>query len=495
MSRRHSNGHAGRGVNRRNFLKASAASAFLFGAGAKTAHAETGALANPSQGGARNIIFLVSDGMSMGTLTAAEHMLQRKEGRESHWGKLYRERSGEVRRGVMDMAPLNSIVTDSAAAASSWGCGHRIMNGALNMSPDGEPYPTILEHFRDAGKGTGLVTTTRITHATPSGFSINMESRGQEDEIAAQYAERDYDLLMGGGNRHFDPDMRGDGEDIYARFEAEGYHVVRNKEGMNNLPADGKVLGIYDNSHLPYTLDHVNTPNLLENVPTLAEMTEAALERLSGNGDGFLLQVEGGRVDHAAHSNDVGGLIYDQIAFDDAVGVALAFQEEHPDTLVIITTDHGNANPGLNAAGSGYERSNTDFDRIQNFTHTNNWILGGLNSDSSVPDIIERVEEATAIEINETRAGILQDALRGDHDAVYGVMSGSSPTLGQILANYTSFNWIGTVHTADYVELCATGPGSEAIGAFTRNTALFDVMLESAGVDRIQTAKRPYAMV
>lgn len=194
------------------------------------------------------------------------------------------------------------------------------------------------------------------------------------------------------------------------------------------------------------------------------------------------MQVEGGRVDHAAHSNDVGGLIFDQIAFDDAVGVAAEFAAENPDTLVIVTTDHGNANPGLNGQGSGYNDSNVHFDRIQEFKHTNNWILAGLSEKSTTSRIRERVEEATGIQITGKEAAALQDSYRGTYQAVYSMMNGPSAVMGQILANYTSVNWVGSAHTADYVELAAFGPGSEAIGAFTKNTELFDLMTHAAGV-------------
>jgi alkaline phosphatase len=102
--------------------------------------------------------------------------------------------------------------------------------------------------------------------------------------------------------------------------------VAKTKEElMGGNAAEGKVLGVFTNGHLPYTLDHLNTPDLLETVPTLAEMTDLAIQNLSQRSNGFILQVEGGRVDHAAHSNDVGGLLYDQIAFDDAIGVAMDF--------------------------------------------------------------------------------------------------------------------------------------------------------------------------
>ena len=470
--------------SRRDFLKTGALGALALGTGgmAGTANGQprTDVSNVEAPGDAKNVIFLVSDGMSAGTLTMADLHLRRHHGRRSNWLRLYEE--GRVRHGLMDMAAANSIVTGSAAAASSWGSGHRVFNEALNMSQEGEKYRTILEIFRDAGRGTGLVTTTRITHATPSGFGINMPVRWNEDKIAAQHLKREYDVLMGGGARHFDPDQRGDGRDLHQEFEEKGYTVARSKQDLSYWGHEGSILGTFYDTHLPYALDHQNIPAQQEQVPRLPEMAGAALQRLSQNGDGFLLQIEGGRVDHAAHEDDTGGLVYDQIEFDEAIGTALDFAEGRDDTLVIIATDHGNANPGVNAAGDRYSDSNKMFDRIADFQYTNSWILSELDANSTYRQIQDRVEEAWQFPIRRDEAELIQDALRDEYQAAYRKKSDPDLLLGAIQANYTSVNWVGGDHTADYVELAAMGPGSEAIGDFTRNTDLFDLMVESAGV-------------
>ncbi|PSQ70467.1 MAG: alkaline phosphatase [Bacteroidetes bacterium QH_2_64_26] len=471
-------------TTRRDFLKTGALGALALGtggmAGTANGQSRTGVSDIDAPGDAKNVIFLVSDGMSAGTLTMADLHLRRHHGRRSNWIRLYDE--GRVRRGLMDMAAANSVVTGSAAAASSWGSGHRVFNETLNMSQEGETYRTILEIFRDAGRGTGLVTTTRITHATPAGFGINMPKRWSEDEIAAQYLEREYDVLMGGGARHFDPDQRGDGKNLYQGFEDNGYTVARSRQALNYWGHEGSILGTFYDTHLPYVLDHQNISAQQEQVPRLPAMTDAALQRLDQNEDGFLLQIEGGRVDHAAHEDDTGGLIYDQIEFDEAIGRVLDFVEGRDDTLVIITTDHGNANPGVNAAGDQYGDSNPMFDRIADFRYTNSWILSELDENSTYRQIQDRVEEAWQFSIRRDEAEMIQDALREEYQAAYRKKSRPDLLLGAIQANYTSVNWLGGDHTSDYVELAAMGPGSEAIGDFTRNTDLFDLMVEAAGV-------------
>lgn len=465
--------------SRRDFLKTGALTS-LFAGTALTGCNVTPAGSTKWKGNAKNIIFMVSDGMSTGTLTMADHMKRIQFGTPSNWISMYEENI--TKRSLMDMASSSSIVTDSAAAASSWGCGKRIVNGALNMGPNGEIYTPIYEYFKNAGKKTGLVTTTTITHATPSGFLVNMASRGDEPDIAVQMLERGADVLFGGGNRFFSGEIRADGRDLYSEFTAKGYNVVRNKADMTNLTNDGKpVIGIFYDSHVPYTVDHVNIPEYVENIPTLSQMTDVALQRLQ-NSNGFILQIEGGKVDHAAHSNDATGLIYDQIEFDNALGVVLQFVNQNPDTLLVVTSDHGNANPGLNGDGSNYGSSNTMFGSLSKATRSNNYILSQLGPNDSAGRIREIVEAYTTHAITMEQSDILRLAIRREYSNLYKMMSSASGAFGQIMANYTAVNFIGSSHTSDFVELAAVGPGSEAINGFIKNTDMFTLMLEAAGV-------------
>ena len=475
---------------RRDFIKKSALSGLAFGTG--FLGSKNGFTSLKTQtGSAKNVIFMVSDGMSTGTLTIADLLKQSKYGQKTHWMNLYENPDRKFHRGLMDMAALDSTVTDSSAASSSWGCGHRINNGAVNVGPNGENYRTILEIFRDAGKATGLVTTTRITHATPAGFSTNAELRGMEDEIAEQYSDRNYDLLMGGGHLHFSSGSREDGQDLYQKMKNRGYEVARNKAEMNRADKSKKLLGIYFDSHLPYTVDHENIKVLSENIPTLAGMTTEALSRLEQNDNGFILQVEGGRVDHAAHGNDAAGLGFDQIAFDDAVKVVMDYTENRNDTLVILTTDHGNANPGLSAHGRGYRQSPVMMDTLLNYRRSFEWIYSELDfqwsedspqNNVSAERIREVIEYATNTQITKEQSKKIHTAFRGEFRAPYGQRRGAGAVMSGVLANYNGIYFISTSHTADYVEIAAWGPGSDQISPLVRNTALFDLMVETAGV-------------
>ncbi len=349
------------GMDRREFLGAGAAAAAGL-ALARTGRAEPiAARTAPGGARARNVIFLVSDGMSTGTLTLADMASRTRLGRPSHWVSLWQR--GGVKRAMAFTASADSAVTDSAAGGSAWGCGRHINNEVLNILPDGQEVTPILLHAAAQGKATGVVTTTRVTHATPASFYSNCPHRDREKQIAAQLVERTVDIALGGGSRYFAPGaLTGGGGRVVARSRDELL-------GVRDLPTGTRLLGLFADEHLPFELDRP------ANVPTLAEMTGAALRLLDSRPGGFLLQVEGGRVDHAAHHNDAPSLIAEQLAFDETIRVALDFVEGRDDTLVVITTDHGNANPGLTFYGPG---GATRFARLAGAKHSFEWIFANL---------------------------------------------------------------------------------------------------------------------
>lgn len=431
----------------------------------------------PVKGKAKNIIFLVSDGMSTGTLNMADLLSQRKYGRVTTWMQLYRD--NRVSRALMDVASANSLITDSSAASSAWGGGVRVNNGALNISPDGVGHEPILSKFKKAGKSVGCVTTVPITHATPAGFCVSTKSRNDQEKIASLYLQNDFDILMGGGFEYFSKEKRKDGEDLFAAFKSKGYQVVQSKEEMNTA-LDLPLLGVFYTDGLPYSLDHQSDDQLKQKVPTLAEMTRKAIALMSRNNEGFVLQVEGGKVDWAAHANDGAALLYEQIAFDEAVAEAIAFAEKCDDTLVIITTDHGNSNPGLIKCNKVDEK----FDTLHHFNQTNEWILQGIRKDNSVSKVIERVNYAQGITFSEEECkSILADYASLDNDGLYNSYKLPFRKFAEIQQRYTAIGWSGMDHSADYVELAMFGPGSEALNPFVKNTDIHNFMLKSAGVE------------
>ncbi|KGO93760.1 alkaline phosphatase [Flavobacterium subsaxonicum] len=429
---------------------------------------------------AKNIIFMVSDGMSTGTLNMADLYLNRKTGKGSNWLQLYKDQ--RISHALMDTASASSIVTDSSAGSSSWGGGVRVKNGVLNVGPNGEKYMPIWQKFKKAGKMAGCVTTVPITHATPAGFCVTNDSRNAQEDIAQDYLNLGFDIMMGGGDKYFNAELRKDKADMYAAYKAKGWQVVKTKQQMLAANNDKPVLGVFAEDGLPYSIDRKNDAALESTTPTLAEMAQKAIDRMKGHKNGFVLQIEGGKVDWGAHANDVGALLYDQVAFDEAIKVALDFAEKDKETLVIITTDHGNANPGVIYG----KDANDNFDSIQKYTHTNEWILNEIKPDFTVAKVRELIEMANGKTIAEEDAKTIltyYDGLHKEDGGLYNYKKVPFKAFAQIQQKNNSVGWISMDHSADYVNLAMFGPGSELLKPFVKNTDLHYLMLQAAEVE------------
>lgn len=427
---------------------------------------------------AKNIIFLVSDGMSSGTLNMADILLRHKEGKPSQWIDLYEK--NKVKRALMDTASASSFVTDSAAAGSAWGGGMRVKNGSLNVGPNGEKPMPILQKFKSMGKSVGCVTTVQITHATPASFCVNNNSRNAMPEIAVDYLKLKFDVMMGGGLNFFDAKEREDQRDLIQAYQQTGFDLVRTKAEMLRAYGDKPIMGLFAPDGLPYAIDRLNNPELRETVPSLAEMTRKAIEVLSKNQKGFVMQVEGGKVDWAAHGNDAPALLYDQIDFDMAVSVAMDFAEKDKNTLVIITTDHGNSNPGLFYSG----QANKNFERMYTVKASNEWILNQINPEFSNVQVRELMESYQNIVLKEEDAAAILASYKVGSDGMYNPQNLPFMPLAAMQSRHTGIQWAGSNHTADYVELAMFGPGSENLKGFMRNFELHNFMLEACGAER-----------
>lgn len=455
-------------VSRRRFLR----NAGL--AGAATILPGAGALANrtsaPDTGKtAKNLIFLVVDGMSGGTLGLAHHWMLGQHQEALHWTRLYDR--PDLSRGFQDTASASSPVTDSAAAASAWGCGQRVPNRSINISESGQPLTPLYRFAKEAGKATGLVTTCRVTHATPAGFVANVPDRDAEDTIADQYLEREVDVILGGGLPHFDRSAAGvDGRNLLTAFENKGYRLADDKTSLRRAAGSRKLLGLFSDGHIPYAIDREND-SALAGTPGLSEMFSAALESLTPAKNGFVLQVEAGRVDHAGHANDPAAILREQLEFDRCIPIALAYLEKHPDTLVIITTDHGTGGCQLNGWGTNYNESAAALDRLGRFTASLENLAARFQAAGHFDP--EWLAAATGITLDRATARSLKRAIKKEPEQL-------SRRIPQILAEplfeTTAVGWTSHNHTAELVEVCALGPGSRALPAFLRNNELFKLM-------------------
>lgn len=255
----------------------------------------------------RNVILMIGDGMGVSQITLA---------RIVH-GKLTLDEFPVV--GLVTTHSADQIVTDSAAAATALATGKKTANFAIGI-PNTD---TLLTSARRRGKATGLVTTAKITHATPAPFATVAEKRSQEQEIANQYAAAGVDVMLGGGARFFSPEL-------LQKFA--GYEIVRSAEELARATGP-RLLGLFHEDHIPYVLDR-------RGEPSLADMTRKALEILSRDPDGFFVMIEGGRIDMACHASDAPSCVREMVDFDAAVREAVEFARKHGDTLVVVTADH-----------------------------------------------------------------------------------------------------------------------------------------------------------
>lgn len=369
-------------------------------------------------------------------------------------------------------------------------------------------------------------------------------------EIAPQYLEEQVDVLLGGGKPFFLTKSRKDKRDLVGDFAKAGYDVVYVREGLAKADPTKRLLGLFAEGHLPYTLDQRNSDKY-KGTPSIAEMTKAALARL-GNAENFLLQVEGARIDHAAHNSDAAGALWEQLALDEAIQVCVDYQKENPDTLLVLTTDHANSNLGLNGMDGGYIGSSTRFKNLLNVRMSYSEILKLLEKkgkklytpppkpdaqdvmkfppnpylkpksaadlakekekeekenatkftaavktatglDLAPPDLIKVLGETTGYKPSERRATLFCKHLKGEYLPLYDQMNSPVSQLGQLMANWLGIGWTGNTHTADYVQLVAFGPGSEHFSGLIQNTDVFNIYTHLAGIDFKNPSLNPYA--
>jgi alkaline phosphatase len=197
----------------------------------------------------------------------------------------------------------------------------------------------------------------------------------------------------------------------------------------------------------------------------------------------FVLQVEGGRVDMGCHNDDAAAAIREMVAFDEAIDVCLEFREEHPDTLVVITTDHATGNPGLNGMGDNYQKSNAHFRNLLSVRQSVPEIAKRLLLAESPKDYERRLFESTGYVMSARRRELLEPYLKKKGYALYDAMASDVAALGQVLANHTGIGFTSTSHTSDFVPLLAMGPGAESFRGFLANTEVFERYVGFAGVD------------
>ncbi|HEX7086839.1 MAG TPA: alkaline phosphatase [Vicinamibacterales bacterium] len=341
---------------------------------------------------ARNVIFVLGDGLAASHRTAARVLAR---------GYTHGKANAPLAMDTMEAtgqvmtSSLNAIVTDSAPGMASYSTGNKAANNMEGVYPDNTPDPfdnprveyigPLLRRTRGPGFAVGIVTTADVTDATPAANAIHTADRNAGEGIAARWVdERDrigLRVLMGGGARHFAPkgspgSSRSDARDLAAELAVAGFTRVATRTDLLALERGAPppaLLGLFHPRHLPVAFDKVGAGRYSQELaqpahagftdpPMLEEMTRAALRTLEAHApDGFYLLVEGASIDKQAHNVDAERTIWDIIELDRAIAVALDFArrtntDDDPanDTLVIVTGDHETG--GFAIVGIGNER-------------------------------------------------------------------------------------------------------------------------------------------
>lgn len=325
-------------------------------------------------GPARNIILFIGDGMGDSEITLARNYGPGAGGRLAMDGLPF---SGTYTTySVQEAAPTTpNYVPDSAATGTAWATGSKTSNGRISTTAGTDrDLETILEIARERGLRTGNVTTAELTDATPAVLASHVANRacqgpadmepcphdrksaGGPGSIAEQLIDHGVDVLLGGGEARFAQTT--DSGTVLDRALVRGYRVVRTGPELLAVGPGGKVLGLFAPGNLPVEWSGLEATPYPANVaapqrcktdmrsaaqPSLVMMTTKALALLdrSGNAPGFFLQVEGASIDKQDHAADPCGQIGETLAFDAAVKVGIDYAGAHPDTLLLVTADHG----------------------------------------------------------------------------------------------------------------------------------------------------------
>ena len=309
---------------------------------------------------AKYVFYFIGDGMGFTHVAAAEAYLAQE-------------------RGVIGMDPLSftqfpvlgeatsfsfsNIITDSSAAGTALSTGEKTINGMLAIAPDSTTHQkSIAYKIHDAGYSVGVMSTTPINHATPAAFFGHNIKRGNYYEIGKELPATGFEFFAGGGLYH-PKGKEGDQEvSLWDMITEGGYTLAYGYEDFQaKKDAEHIVLIQAEGSEecCPYALGRP------EGALTLSQIVESAISVLERNPKGFFLMAEGGLIDWTAHSQDLAGTIFETLDFSEAIAVAVAFYEKHPDeTLIVVTADHETG--GLALGRKGYTYDLTVIDKVNN---------------------------------------------------------------------------------------------------------------------------------
>jgi alkaline phosphatase len=474
---------------------------------AARAHVAQLARDGSGKGHARNVILFIGDGMGISTVTAARILEGQNKGQSGEDNRLSFEEFPQL--ALVRTFSTNQQVSDSAPTATAMMTGWHANDGALSVGPEVAPnemdaariapyaHQTLLELAESRGLSTGLVSTARITHATPAAAYAHTPNRdweyaGQLPEtatvldIGAQLVQHQktgngIEVVLGGGRDYLldrgspDPEypertgMRRDGRNLVREWLAaqpQSQYVWKRADFLKVDPRrTDHLLGLFEPSHMQYEADRAHD---LAGEPSLAEMTTKAIQILQKNRKGYFLMVEAGRIDHAHHEGNAYRALTDTIALSDAVRAATALTNAK-DTLILVTADHSHVltisgypargNPILGLVkGPGATRPSLD---VKGKPYTTLSYANGPG--------FQIIDEKNASGPREVNPGRNQDL--ADVDTT------SADFHQESLVGLT-----GETHGGEDVALFARGPGSDVVRGVINQNEIYHIMRRALGL-------------
>jgi alkaline phosphatase len=431
---------------------------------------------------ARNAILMIPDGCGFSLATLSRWYV-------GHALALDLMLCGAVRTDA-----TNSIITESAAAATAFATGHKTSVGQLGIGPthagqpdvvpvmfdslQSRPLATLLEAARRNGKSTGLVATCAFEHATPAAFAAHVPDRDDFDEIARQMAHQKIDVVFGGGLGWLLPASQGgrraDDADLTRVLAERDCRLIRTGAELAVAGA-APVWGLFADEHLHPAADRIRQAPI---EPSLAEMTAKAISLLACDSSGFFLMVEGSQVDWAGHANDPFYAVTEFLAFDSAVRVAQDFAARDGRTLVVACSDHNCGGLTIGSATSPMNYDSTSpgdlFDPLRRMRLTSTGLVRELGVDISPENIRRQVRQWWGVALPDSELSFILRRRQQGLDLENALAEDFS-------SNHSILGWTSRGHTGEDVPLWASGPGHPT--GLLDNTGVARAIADALGLD------------
>lgn len=442
---------------------------------------------------AKYVFYFIGDGMGLGHVNATETYNRDVLRSDSPILMLTFPVASQARS-----YSASSPITDSAAAGTALSSGIKTKNSMVGMNPDTVPVNSIAVDFMQAGYAVGVGTTVQADDATPAAWYAHAANRGMKETIAPQAAESGLAFLAGG-----DFKLRGAGEvafkDYLQTMRKGGYEVAEGYAAFNELKGKG---GKLPQKILMYPADPAGgqvgyTIDSIPGAMTCAQITEACLQTLENvNPDRFLMMIEGGNIDWAAHSNDGGGVIKEILNFQDAINVAYQFYLRHPsETLIVVTADHDTGGMSLGRNGGAYNLAYADAQKMSKDAFadwTRNW---GRNTKNPTWEEMEKTLREklgfwTTVPVSGEETAELRQLFdetfitkkAEDEKTLYHTFNAFTAKAFAILNHHMGIGWTTTYHAGNFVPVYAVGANSQYFTGCLNNTDIPLLIKRAAGL-------------